>query len=284
MQGSVVATAKLAPDFRCIWDPIWQNCQTREPASLDEPTAVRRKARAQALGAYDHRTTTVPQLGDYILMVGCNGTNGSGPPSDPAATANATTWRQRNGGANWSSLSGEPFQISLAARPWLCITADQDRLLTLQLCINETSSSSGRLNHSGQLFYRNITAHGDLVTGMQSCPCWNGEVLNQLDRPFVTCEPCKDGNQYFSQNSNRRFVFPAGTTGQIHRVGPAANGWGPGYCVAALPKPPSETGWYVPWTALTTYTDAIGNPMKFFSILVPICSLFWLEQVHGRRL
>ena len=229
MQGSVVDTAKIAPDFRCVWDPVWDNCG--KPPSLDDrPATARQMARAEALAlAADRRVGAVPQAGDSILLVGCNGTNGTGPPGDPAATANSTSWTQRNG-ANWAA--GEPFQIALAANPSLCITAGAGGSMTLQQCGN---------NNLQQSFVRNATAHGDGITG-PSC-CWSGEVLNPLDRPFLVCEPCPSNGSF---QKNQRFSFPAsGGAGQIHRFGPSWEGWTRGNCVAALPKPAGDAGWYM---------------------------------------
>eukprot|EP01051_Picozoa_sp_SAG22_P006786 SAG22_NODE_456_length_10273_cov_3.463436_4_plen_751_part_00 len=241
MQGTVVETAKIAPDFRCVWDPVWSSCGTpAKPA-----TTARQIARTQALAAPSNQrraaaAAAAPQAGDFILMAGCNGTNGTGPPGDPAATFNTTSWTQRHGGADWAP--GAPFQISPTASPWLCITAPPGGAagsgLTLQVCRNTSTEL--------QSFSRNATAANgeDFITGPPGCPCWNGEILDNLDRPFVVCRECSEGPPHYRKNE--RFAFPkSGGAGQIHRAGPRWGGWGPAYCVAALPKPPSDFGWYM---------------------------------------
>jgi hypothetical protein len=254
MRGSVIDTAKIAPDFQCDGQPH----QCGLAAVVNEKSTAPQRARAEALAHYDQPAVSIPREGESIMLVKC---------SDVSAAA--TGWTQRLGSPRWGS--SEPFQISLTANQSLCIEAHapmhkggSGEHLTLQRCDKHASSSSisssSRAEARGklQLFSRNITTSGDDITGPvagpQHCPCWNVNVDNpghpvepNAAVPYVNCETCVDGAHF---NTNQRFTFPAaGGAGQIQ----AWNGFAPGYCVAATP-PPAK-----PWFLRQDYTDRHGS-------------------------
>ena len=256
MQGSVIDTAKIAPDFQCDGQPH----QCGLAAAMNKKATAPQRARAEALAQYNQPATPIPREGESIMLVKC---------SD--ASVAATGWTQRHGAAHWGP--GEPFQISLTANQSLCIEAHapmhqggSGEHLTLQWCDEHAGassiSSSGRLEAAAigklQLFSRNITTNGDDITGPvagpQHCPCWNVNVNNPVHPaepnsaiPYVQCETCVDGPRF---NTNQRFTFPqAGGAGQIQ----AWKGFAPGYCVAATPAPSK------PWFLHQDYTDRHGS-------------------------
>lgn len=242
MQGAVIDTAKIAPDFQCDGQP--HQCGAALDAPITAAATAPQRARAEALALYALQPTVragPPRVGDTIMLMPCAAT--------PAA---ATGWTQKRGTAKWGP--GTAFQIALSSNPGLCIEAQAGGIgarLTLQSCNNSAL----------QMFLRNTTASsGDDVTGREGgCPCWNVQVDNGANPApksageFVQCFSCVDGDQF---NKNQRFTFPAdGGSGQIR----AWNGWAPGYCVAAVvpapPAPPAPKPWYLK----EDYTDRHGS-------------------------
>jgi hypothetical protein len=258
MQGSVIDTAKIAPEFRC--DGEAHQCGKADVLGVSAVSAPQ-LARAAALAQYDRPAVPgIPRAGEPIMLVKC---------SD--ASAAAIGWTQRHGAAKWRP--GAPFQISLTANQSLCIEAHapmhaggSGEHLTLQKCDERRHDSDFKLRRGVdadargklQMFSRNTTVNGDDITGPvagpQHCPCWNVNVANPThpSEPdsalsFVQCETCVDGAKF---NTNQRFAFPAsGGPGQIQ----AWQGWAVGYCVAAQP-PPAK-----PWFLSEDHTDRHGS-------------------------
>jgi len=244
MQGAVIDTAKIAPEFQCDGQPG----QCGKSTALARLRASGREsdlARAEALASYyPHGVVeNAPAAGDPIVLYECS---------------NAS-----DGRASWSTTPttpapGAPFMIHPTFNHSLCITAPGAGGDTTRLVLQPCDTA-----HSVQHFVRNATSQGDDVAGVGGCPCWNVQDGNA--RPangrhghndmIVQCFSCVDGANF---NPNQRFSFP-GSSDQIR----AWSGYASGFCVASappsqLPPAPAPPG-PRPWFLQEDYTDRHGS-------------------------
>ena len=244
MQGAVIDTAKIAPDFQCDGQPgqCGKASALARLAASDKESDV---ARAEALAPYYLREAVEhpPTAGDTIVLYECsNASEGRASwVTTPAAPA-----------------PGVPFMIRPTSNHSLCITAPGAGGDTTHLVLQPCGAP-----HSVQHFVRNATGQGDDVHGVGGCPCWN--VNDGNARPangrhgrndmVVQCFSCVDGANF---NPNQRFSFPEARD-QIQ----AWSGYASGYCVASappgeLPPAPAPPG-PKPWFLMEDYTDRHGS-------------------------